>query len=219
MPSTRSITLAEAVAAELRDLLIQGDTLSGERLVEMALAQQMNVSQNTVRDALRLLEHEGWVVKRSRRGVYVRAFDRAEASELYALWSAVEGLALGWAMKSSGSDGWLHLKQRAIHIRHQVEAVEFRGALDGAFALHRSLSEVAGKPQTTEVLGRLHNQARLLENLRERRAPRGLHGWQFQLAAYDRLLKDVKSGAVSLARQTLDDLIMNDCKAVLGVLE
>ena len=60
---TRS-TLAESVAGALRHAIFQGAYLGGERLVELTIAQEMNVSQNTVRDALRLLEKDGLVVKR-----------------------------------------------------------------------------------------------------------------------------------------------------------
>jgi DNA-binding GntR family transcriptional regulator len=52
---TRS-TLAESVADVLRHAIFQGAYLSGERLVELTIAQEMNVSQNTAREALRLLE-------------------------------------------------------------------------------------------------------------------------------------------------------------------
>ena len=59
-------TRAETVAAALREAILKGDYLSGERLIELSLAKTFDVSQNTVRDAMRLLEQDGWVVKHAR---------------------------------------------------------------------------------------------------------------------------------------------------------
>ncbi|WP_343419609.1 GntR family transcriptional regulator [Candidatus Flexifilum breve] len=70
--------------------------MSGERLIELNLAKTMGVSQITVRDALRILEQEGWVTKNPRRGVYVRSFTSDAAEEVYALIRTFEGLAMEW---------------------------------------------------------------------------------------------------------------------------
>ncbi len=89
-------TLAESVAAAIRAGILDGKYLSGERLIELNLAKTMGVSQITVRDALRILEQEGWVTKNPRRGVYVRSFTSDAAEEVYALIRTFEGLAMEW---------------------------------------------------------------------------------------------------------------------------
>ena len=91
-------TLAERVAAALRHAIFQEAYLAGDRLVELTIAHDMNVSQNTARDALRLLEQEGLVVKRARYGTHVCDYAPEEAAEIYALWAAVEKLALRWVL-------------------------------------------------------------------------------------------------------------------------
>src|SRR5688572_1641240 len=95
-----SATRVETVAERLRSAIKNGHFMGGERLIEQTLANQMGVSQNTIRDALRILEGEGWVIKTARYGVHVRSFNRREAEELYTLWAAVETLALRWAMET-----------------------------------------------------------------------------------------------------------------------
>ena len=92
-------TLAENVAAALQHAIFHGAYHCGERLVELTIAHEMNVSQNTVRDALRLLEQDGLVVKHARLGTYVRDYTPDEVTEIYALWSAVESLALAWLVE------------------------------------------------------------------------------------------------------------------------
>ncbi len=214
----REITLAESVAAVLRDAIRSGEHLCGERLVELTLAHDFHVSQNTVRDALRILEREGWVVKHARRGVYVRAFNRDEAEELYALWAALEGLALRWAVHEAARGELAHLSQIIAQMEQRAHALDWPGALEAAFEFHAALVHLARRPQTAEFLFYLHNRARLLENLRELRAPRGLHGWNTCLDAYRGLLDHIGARDAVLACRALDDLLAADGQAALSCL-
>src|SRR5512147_3047345 len=97
---TGGITRAETAAETIRAAILHGGYLSGERLIEVKIAQTLDVSQNTIRDALRILEGEGWVVKNPRHGVYVRSFTAAEAAEVCTVLAAVESLILAWAMET-----------------------------------------------------------------------------------------------------------------------
>jgi DNA-binding transcriptional regulator YhcF (GntR family) len=72
MSDLRNATLSHIVADVLRQSLYDGVYLCGDRLVELTISQEMNVSQNTARDALGLLENEGWVTRKARHGVYVQ---------------------------------------------------------------------------------------------------------------------------------------------------
>ena len=90
----RGIPLAEVVADALVQSLKIGVYSCGDRLAESVIAHEMTVSQTTARDALAILERQGWVVKRRHRGYVVRLFEMEEVRELYALRSTLECLAL-----------------------------------------------------------------------------------------------------------------------------
>lgn len=65
----------EAVVEQLRSHIIEGRFERGDRLPsELALAEQLGVSRNTVREALRSLEAQGWV-QRSKTGTQVLTRD------------------------------------------------------------------------------------------------------------------------------------------------
>src|SRR5689334_8432794 len=140
MVTHASATRAETTADYLRQAIKDGHHMGGERLIEQTLAGQMNVSQNTIRDALRILEGEGWVVKTARHGVYVRSFNPAEAEEVYTLWAAVEGLALRWAMDSLTRNALGHLRRLIQDARHQALMGNFRDATESLFALHAAIA-------------------------------------------------------------------------------
>ena len=66
--------LREVVFETLRDAIRKGILKPGERLMEIHLAEQLGVSRTPVREAIRKLELEGYVIMMPRRGTYQRSF-------------------------------------------------------------------------------------------------------------------------------------------------
>ena len=206
-------TLAENVAEALRHAIFQGAYISGERLVELTIAQEMNVSQNTVRDALRLLERDGLVVKRSHIGTRVRAYSSEEARELYTQWATQEPLALGWALNRISRaqlddlSALTNAMRAAVSNRHPSEVQEKR------FQFHTLLVQVSGKPQTIAMLHNLRNQIRLLENLRQSMTPRSLQQYVLMLAHYDALIEALHVHNLEQGQARLKAIIEEDAQA------
>ncbi len=215
---TTTTTRAEALAETLRQAIRSGDYVCGERLVELTLSQQMTVSQNTVRDALHILQDEGWVVKHARRGAHVRAFTPTEAAEVYALWAAVEGLALRWALERLTKADITTLRRLIKQARHQAFTGDLRRSTEALFELHTTIAGLAGRPQTAALLARLRNQVHLLEVLRQMRAPRSLHAQQAQIMLYEKLISLMEAGDGEAARQVLSYLIQLDADTLLPLL-
>lgn len=211
------VTLAESVAAALRDLLAGGHLVCGDRLVEIALAREMAVSQNTVRDALRQLEQEGWVVKQPRRGVTVRAFSADEAAEVYALLTAVEGVALDWALERMTRTRLMELGKLLTKAKR---ATDDPGAtINHLFDFHERLVFHSGKALTAELTGRLFTYARLLEALRQARTPRDGDLLAGQIQAHDALYRLIEAGDRDGAQAALKALLESYYALVLPVLE
>jgi len=202
-----ALTLAESVAAALRDLLVGGHLVCGDRLVEIALSREMAVSQNTVRDALRQLEQEGWVVKQPRRGVTVREFTRDEAAEVYALLLAVEAVALDWALERMTRTRLMELGKLLTKAKRAAQDGDGAGAIQALFGFHERLILHTGKALTTELAQRLYNYARLLEALRQARNPRDAELLSEQLEAHERLYRLIEAGDRAGAQAALVALI------------
>jgi DNA-binding GntR family transcriptional regulator len=86
-------TLREVVAEEIRSMILDGSLLPGERLLEDRLAEQLGVSRNPVREAIRALEGTGLVEVVPRRGAYVANLDPDQAHQLLELRSVIEAYA------------------------------------------------------------------------------------------------------------------------------
>lgn len=213
-----TVTLAESVAAALRDLLMGGYLVCGDRLVEIALAREMAVSQNTVRDALRLLEQEGWVVKQPRRGVYVREFTPDEAAEVYTLLGAVEGVALDWALERMTRTRLMTLGKQLTKAR-RAALTDSTAAINALFDFHERLIFHTGKGLTQEIAQRLYNYVRLLEAWRQTRSPRDTAQLADQLEAHALLYRLIEQGDRDGAQAALRDVLIAYRELVMPVLQ
>jgi DNA-binding GntR family transcriptional regulator len=86
-------SLAESVFHALRKAILEGELEPGEWLRQEGLADELNVSQVTVRDALNQLVGEGLAVRIPYKGVYVARLSPAELEDIYAMRAFLEGLA------------------------------------------------------------------------------------------------------------------------------
>lgn len=77
----------------LRDMILKGQFVPGERLAEIPLAEQLDASRTPVRLALAALEHEGLIESMSGGGYRMRAFTRKEVMDSIELRGVLEGTA------------------------------------------------------------------------------------------------------------------------------
>ena len=97
-------TLREVVSDEIRQMIVSGELAPGERLFEDRLAEQLGVSRNPVREALRALEGTGLVEVVPRRGAYVSRFEPDRARQLLELRSVFEAYAAEMAARNRTDD-------------------------------------------------------------------------------------------------------------------
>ena len=73
--------LREAVCEALRDAIRKGILEPGERLMEVQVAEELGISRTPVREAIRKLEQEGYVIMMPRRGTYVADVSESDVKE------------------------------------------------------------------------------------------------------------------------------------------
>ena len=113
--------LREVVFDVLRNAITSGLLQPGERLMENQLAEQLRVSRTPVREAIRKLEQEGFVVMAPRRGTYVADISIRDINEVFEIRSALEVLAAGLAAERIGEDDLEHLERLLVEIGEYIE--------------------------------------------------------------------------------------------------
>jgi DNA-binding GntR family transcriptional regulator len=108
----------EQVADAIRAQIMDGTLREGQRLVERELCEQLDVSRNTLREAYRQLEAEGFVEIRPHKGPSVSRITRKEASALYELREALEGLAIRLFTERASDEQLAELQQAFAALRN-----------------------------------------------------------------------------------------------------
>jgi DNA-binding GntR family transcriptional regulator len=151
---------AERVADVLRRRIIEGDLPPRTHLSEEQLIVVLRVSRNTLREAFRLLSHEGLLVHELHRGVFVRALGEADLVDLYRLRRAVECDVVRTLSVANPVD-----LQPLYDAVAEAELASGRGdwvAVGTAnMQFHRDLVALARSPRTSQVTERLLAELRL----------------------------------------------------------
>src|SRR5690625_6315066 len=85
-------TLSALIKNRIRQRIIDGEFLPGERLVEHKLSEEVAVSRSPIREALRSLAAEGLVNIEPHRGAFVATLAKEDAMEMVEVRAALEGL-------------------------------------------------------------------------------------------------------------------------------
>jgi DNA-binding GntR family transcriptional regulator len=88
----RENSLAMLAQRELERRIVSGEIAVGAKLNEVDIANALGVSRGPVREAFRALDQAGLVRVEKNRGVFVRQLSLEEASEIYEVRAALEGL-------------------------------------------------------------------------------------------------------------------------------
>jgi DNA-binding GntR family transcriptional regulator len=75
--------ISDAVAGELRNMIVDGRLPAGERINEVHLSQQLGVSRTPLREALARLAQEGALRHMARIGYFVRPLTLEEFEQIY----------------------------------------------------------------------------------------------------------------------------------------
>ncbi|MDR3270718.1 MAG: GntR family transcriptional regulator [Peptococcaceae bacterium] len=147
--------LREIVFDALREAIIGGDLSPGERLMEVQLADELGVSRTPVREAIRKLELEGFVIMVPRKGAYVAGVSLKDVADVFEVRSALESLAAGLAAERV-SDEEIEQMERLVYWAEDKDP-----SLEQILQMDINFHALVYKASRNQWL------AQILENLRE----------------------------------------------------
>jgi DNA-binding GntR family transcriptional regulator len=141
-------TKEEQVADYLREGIISGLFPRGSRLKQAEIAERLQLSITPVREALKLLEAEGYVTGDPYRGVSVAPFDASASEEVLELRLLLESRLLrGTAEKITAQD-ITELRTLADEFEQAFRLGDRAAARGINYRFHRRLYSIAAMPQT-----------------------------------------------------------------------
>lgn len=203
-------TLSLRLAARLRERIISGDLLPGQRLSESALASELDVSRNTLREAFRYLTKDGLLNHRPNRGVFVAIPDHASIIDIYRVRRMVELRALSGGHAGHPAAG--RMREAVERARKASQAGDWRGVGSANMAFHSAIVDLADSGRLASFYEQVAAELRLAFGLMD--DPRFLHApFVEQNAA---IVEHLEAGRPSEATALLEDYLLRSETMVLG---
>jgi DNA-binding GntR family transcriptional regulator len=141
-------TKEEQVADYLREGIIAGRFARGARLKQQEIATLLNTSITPVREALKLLEAEGYVSGDSYRGAVVAPFDIQASTETLNLRILLETQLVRGAVERATAADIAELKVLAGEFATAFDAGDNETARAANYRFHHRMFAIAHMPQT-----------------------------------------------------------------------
>ncbi|KWO43656.1 GntR family transcriptional regulator [Burkholderia sp. MSMB1459WGS] len=159
---TRLDSTADAIAASLRDMIVNGELAAGERLVERDLAERFGISRIPMREAIQRLEREGLLDIFRNRGAVVRMLSASDVQEIYDLRVLLEGDAIYRSVKHL-DDETLARAELVHRLLGDATVPRRQGELNREF--HALLYSCCGNARQLKSIAELRGQVERYERL------------------------------------------------------
>lgn len=181
------------VTSELRRRILDLELAPGTHLVENKLADELGVSRNPVREAIRILSTEGFVELSPRRGAFVARCSSEDAENMFDVRVALEPVAARLASGQVTESGVAALEDSIREARHAMERGELDRLSDLNTEFHSLVMGMCGNPYLEQVgIATIKRAQWIYRQNANRRAP---HSW----AEHATLLQAIVDGDPDLA--------------------
>ncbi|MFC8454943.1 GntR family transcriptional regulator [Kitasatospora sp. NPDC057223] len=142
----------------LRRAIMHGDLRAGDPLSQVELARKLGVSRGPLREALRILQREGFIQQESQHRARVAAFSDEDLDELYAMRISLESLAIGIAVPRMSEAHLRKLDQLLLDMDEKATAGDVEQWECPHEEFHRALVHPSG-PRIERELALLSDHA------------------------------------------------------------
>jgi DNA-binding GntR family transcriptional regulator len=147
----RSQTIATHVYQQLRQAINRGQLKPGQRLLEGELAERLQVSRATVREAFGMLQSKGLVVNRHRRGTYVAELTPEDLRDIYNFRALLETHAVRLGARAAAPEELANLQQLIDELHDAAAQPDFERIVDLDLRFHHALCQFARSRRLLET--------------------------------------------------------------------
>lgn len=150
-------SLTSLIFEKIREDILNGRYASGDKLVEIKLADELGVSRTPVREALKQLELDGLVDNIPNRGVVVKGISKEDIDDILTIRLCIEGLVGRWAAERILD----HEIKELEEIFDLMEFYSHKGDVDKLFELNTKFHETLYQTTKSRYLESVLNDFQL----------------------------------------------------------
>ncbi|QGG48692.1 GntR family transcriptional regulator [Heliorestis convoluta] len=208
--------LRDIVFENLREAIIEGVLKPGERLMEIQLAEEMGVSRTPVREAIRKLELEGFIVMVPRKGAYVAGISVKDITDVFELRAALEALAAGLAAQRITEAEIEELERLLVHTSGSSSSKQFdlEVLVAGDISLHDIIYKASRNQRLVQNINHLREQLQRLRTTSLAHPGRMREAWE----EHRKIVEAISERNVTLAQTLAWEHIENAENSVLEAM-
>lgn len=210
-----NLSLGELVYQRLVNALVAGQFKGGEELNEVTLAAHFQVSRTPIREALRRLAAEGFVVNQRNKQAIVVEMSRTDVMETYQVRQILEASAAGLAAVNLDAARLRELRRLATLAAPPANGQWGTEERQFDEALHQTIAESCGNARLHREIVRYGNLVRFVRS-RVARSPKRLAQGH---AEHLRILKALEARDARRAETEMADHIASALRFVLEDLQ
>ena len=155
---SKKMNYAEMIVVKLREDIVSGHLRPNERLVESDIAQRMKISRTPVREALKLLEMQGYLSRLPNGGLIVIDHSPSQIRNLYEIREGLETIALKLACQRASEREIEQAKESHERMFEAIQKRDINQFIELNSAFHNQLLSACGNEQLWSLLQTYRDQ-------------------------------------------------------------
>jgi DNA-binding GntR family transcriptional regulator len=153
--------MTQLAAVALRSMILAGELRPGDRVVENQLTETLGVSKPPLREAMRVLEQEGLIVRTPRRGAVVTPLTLHDVYEIFTLRHSLERLAIDLGVPSRSPARVERCRDAYAALARAAEDGDAAAVTERGFEFHLAVVGLAGHRRIEDAYRALALQLQL----------------------------------------------------------
>ncbi|SPK74469.1 Formyl-coenzyme A transferase Frc (plasmid) [Cupriavidus taiwanensis] len=208
-PINAGASLRDQAYAMLRQAIADADIYQSRdeiRLDERVLSEAMGVSRTPIREAMTLLEQEGFLRTVPRRGIYIMRKTKREIVEMIQMWAALESMAARLATENASDAEIAQLRRMFDSFRDSTPAEHIEEYSDANIAFHQAIVKLSKSQIIMDTIRNIFIHVRAIRKMTISQSDRAARSIVDHLRIIEALEKRDTELAERLVRQHSLDL-------------
>ena len=163
-----SVSLRDQAYAALKQMITEADIYAHPeeiRLDEKQLSQALGVSRTPIREAMTLLEQEGFLRTEPRRGIFIVRKTKKQIIEMIEMWAAIESMAARLATVNASDEEMAGLRRMFDEFRTEPPADHLEEYSDANIAFHQAIIRLSGSHLMGKTIDNLFIHVRAIRKM------------------------------------------------------
>jgi DNA-binding GntR family transcriptional regulator len=208
-PISASVSLRDQAYHALKQAITNADIYAHDeeiRLDERQLSESLGVSRTPIREAMTLLEREGFLRTVPRRGVFIVRKTKRQIVEMIEMWAALESMAARLATLNASDADIAGLRKMFDEFRESTPAEHIEEYSQANIAFHQAIIRLSGSHLMGQTIENLFIHVRAIRRMTISQADRAARSIEDHMRIIEALERRDTEMAERLVRQHSLDL-------------